>query len=228
MTYVFQVSGDVVRRLREQLDAERPVAGQDWADLPAPAAAEPVQVEEQEVLVEVPARVCPATKSVPQHKDKQDGKGASVSSWISVVYLTHQPGSALVLVDDVTGREFRVAIEPGRLCCWPNARFSHRVDVDMAVAVESAVAIDSAVAADAVAAQVAALANFRCMLGPMAFSQRPGPGLSGKEILTGVRVGSIEGTSLSEKRALSFIWTQAGGCSCATSAASSRRSKRSP
>ena len=110
MTYVFQVSGDVVRRLREQLDAERPVAGQDWADLPAPAAAEPVQVEEQEVLVEVPARVCPATKSVPQHKDKQDGKGASVSSWISVVYLTHQPGSALVLVDDVTGREFRVAM----------------------------------------------------------------------------------------------------------------------
>ena len=157
MTYVFQVSGDVVRRLREQLDAERPVAGQDWADLPAPAAAEPVQVEEQEVLVEVPARVCPATKSVPQHKDKQDGKGAAISRWISVVYLTRQPGSALVLVDDVTGREFRVAIEPGRMCCWPNSRFSHRVDVDLAVV------------AHAVAAESDALASFRCMLGPMAF-----------------------------------------------------------
>ena len=122
-------------------------------------------------MVEVPARVCPASKSVPQHKDKKHGKGAVLSSWICVVYLTDQPGSALVLVDDVTGREFSVAIRPGRMCCWPNARFSHRVDVDPAVA------------AGALAAQVAELASCRCMLGPMAFSQSPGPGSSCKEIV---------------------------------------------
>ena len=55
-----------------------------------------------------------------------------MGSWICVVYLTNQPGSALVLVDDVTGREFLVPVVAGRLCCWPNARFSHRVDVDAA------------------------------------------------------------------------------------------------
>ena len=96
--------------------------------------------EHEEALVGVPARVCPAAKSVPQHKDKADGYGACVSSWICVVYLTRQPGSALVLVDDVSGIESRVAIEPGRLCCWPNARFSHRVDVDATVAAAAAVA----------------------------------------------------------------------------------------
>ena len=175
---VCQVSGGVWRRLREQLEAERTVAGQEsqlagQADLPAQAAAgqEEKQVEEQGP-VEVPARVCPASKSVPQHKDKPDGKGAAVSSWITLVYLTHQPGSALVLVDDVTGCEYRVAIEPGRLVSWPNARFSHRVDVD-----------DVVVAQDAVAAQGAELASFRCMLGPMAFTQAPGPSLSGKQIV---------------------------------------------
>ena len=172
---VCQVSGDVWRRLREQLEAEQTVAGQapqlagqERADL-LPQAAEPrvdEQVDDEQELVEVPARVCPASKSVPQHKDKPDGKGAEVSSWITLVYLTHQPGSALVLVDDVTGREHRVAIEPGRLCCWPNARFSHRVDV-----------------VDAAAAQGTELASFRCMLGPMAFSQAPGPGSSGKQVV---------------------------------------------
>ena len=182
---VCQVSVGVWRRLREQLEAERTVAGQapqlagqesqlaGQADLPAQVAAgqEEEQVEEQGP-VEVPARVCPASKSVPQHKDKPDGKGAAVSSWITLVYLTHQPGSALVLVDDVTGCEYRVAIEPGRLVSWPNARFSHRVDVD-----------DVLVAQDAVPAQGAELASSRCMLGPMAFTQAPGPSLSGKQIV---------------------------------------------
>ena len=83
-------------------------------------------------VTEVPARVCPASKSVPSHKDKPDGKGACVSSWTCVVYLTMHPGTALVLEDDVTGREFRVGVEPGRVCCWPNARFTHRVDADSA------------------------------------------------------------------------------------------------
>ena len=76
--------------------------------------------------------MCPASKSVPSHKDKPDGKGACVSSWTCVVYLTRHPGTALVLTDDVTGREFRVGVEPGRMCCWPNARFTHRVDADSA------------------------------------------------------------------------------------------------
>jgi len=147
-----QVSGDVMRRLREQIDAEGAVEGREPAELAQPPAGQEPQQEEEQELVEVPARVCPASKSVPQHKDKPDGKGAAVGSWICVVYLTNQPGSALVLVDDVTGREFRVPVVAGRLCCWPNARFSHRVDVD---------------AADA------ELASFRSMLGPMAFSHSP-------------------------------------------------------
>ena len=186
---VCQVSGDVIRRLDEQLEGEPAVAGQGGAESPEQVAVESgqggaespeqVAVESQEnreqvledKMVEVPARVCPASKSVPQHKDKKHGKGAVLSSWICVVYLTDQPGSALVLVDDVTGREFSVAIRSGRMCCWPNARFSHRVDVDPAVAGGS------------VAAQLAELASCRCMLGPMAFSQSPGPGSSCKEIV---------------------------------------------
>ena len=176
---VCQVSGDVVRRLREQLDAEEHAAlaghqGHECADPPARAAApaEPGQEVAAELgdeaaaheLVEVPARVCPASKSVPVHKDKPDGRGASLDSWISVVYLTHQPASTLVLVDDLTGREYKVAIEPGRLCCWPNARFSHRVDVDPAAAAAMTVPAAMTDAAD--------LASYRCMLGPMAF-RRP-------------------------------------------------------
>jgi len=117
------------------------------------------------LLAEVPARVCPASKSVPQHKDKPGGKGACVSSWTCVVYLTHHLGSALVLKDDVTGREFRVAIEPGRMCCWPNSRFSHRVDVDAA------------------AAQGTELTGFRYMLGPMAFNKTAGNSPSSDTIL---------------------------------------------
>ena len=116
-------------------------------------------------MAEVPARVCPASKSVPQHKDKPEGKGACVSSWTCVVYLTHHPSSALVLKDDVTGREFRVAIEPGRMCCWPNARFSHRVDVDAAEA------------------QGAEPKGFRYMLGPMALSKTAGSSASNDAIL---------------------------------------------
>ena len=168
---VCEVSADVMRRIREQLDgAEGAVlanrAMDREGDGPAQVEAEQQgekkkkEEEHEEALVGVPARVCPAAKSVPQHKDKADGYGACVSSWICVVYLTRQPGSALVLVDDVSGIESRVAIEPGRLCCWPNARFSHRVDVDA-----------TAAAAAAVAAQGGALGSFRCMLGPMAFGQ---------------------------------------------------------
>ena len=73
---VCQVSGDVMRRLRQQIDAEGAVEGRE-------PAGQPQQEEEQElveVLVEVPARVCPASKSVPQHKDKPDGKGAAVAA----------------------------------------------------------------------------------------------------------------------------------------------------
>ena len=158
---VCQVSADVMRRLKEQLDAEGAVASQHVLDWRSQTEHE----KEHGLLAEVPARVCPASKSVPQHKDKPDGKGACVSSWICVVYLTHHPGSALVLKDDVTSREFRVAIEPGRMCCWPNARFSHRVDVDAAAALG------------------AELTGFRYMLGPMAFSQTAGNIPSNDEIL---------------------------------------------
>ena len=129
---VCQVNADVMRRLKEQLDAEGGAAASqhvvvDWR-------SQTEREKEDGLMAEVPARVCPASKSVPQHKDKPGGKGACVSSWTCVVYLTHHLGSALVLKDDVTGREFRVAIEPGRMCCWPNSRFSHRVDVDAAAA----------------------------------------------------------------------------------------------
>ena len=158
---VCQVSADVMRRLKDQLDAEGAVASQHVLDWRSQTEHE----KEHGLLAEVPARVCPASKSVPQHKDKPDGKGACVSSWICVVYLTHHPGSALVLKDDVTSREFRVAIEPGRMCCWPNARFSHRVDVDAAAALG------------------AELTGFRYMLGPMAFSQTAGNIPSNDEIL---------------------------------------------
>ena len=114
--------------------------------------------------VEVPARVCPASKSVPQHKDKLDGKGVCVSSWICVVYLTRQPDSALVLTDDVTGREFRVTIEPGRMCRWPNARFSHRVDADVDADADAVVTVTRG----------ASPVGFRCMLGPMALHRTAG------------------------------------------------------
>ena len=158
---VCQVSADVMRRLKEQLDAEGAVASQHVVDWRSQTEYE----KEHGLLAEVPARVCPASKSVPQHKDKPEGKGACVSSWTCVVYLTHHPGSALVLKDDVTGREFRVAIEPGRMCCWPNARFSHRVDVDAA---ES---------------QGAEPKGFRYMLGPMALSKTAGSSASNDAIL---------------------------------------------
>ena len=193
---VCQVSADVMRRLREQLiddddDAEEE-AGEEVqeeathrendhrANRPSWDEKEPKRTEREKKeqhehehessTVEVPARVCPASKSVPQHKDKPDGKGVCVSSWICVVYLTRQPGSALVLTDDVTGREFRVKIEPGRMCRWPNARFSHRVDVDADV--------EAAADANAVVTvtRVASLAGFRCMLGPMALHRTAGKG----------------------------------------------------
>jgi hypothetical protein len=44
-----------------------------------------------------------------------------------MVYLTTNPGSGLIPVDDVTGEEHRTDIVAGRLCCWPNIRFSHKV-----------------------------------------------------------------------------------------------------
>jgi hypothetical protein len=165
---VCAVSGDVMRRLRQQLEAEPAVAGQEETAGEETPEEEPTRQEEpagqetaghelagQELAEEetagqettgdvpsavpvqaaaqeqVPARVCPSSKSVPLHKDKDDGKGVCMNNWICVVYLSHQPHSALVLVDDLTGREHRIAIEPGRLCCWPNARFSHRVDVEV-------------------------------------------------------------------------------------------------
>lgn len=192
---VCQVSGDVMRRLQEQLDAEEhSPAGHEWADPkaepPARAAAvEPaVDLDDEAAaaeheLVEVPARVCPASKSVPVHKDKPDGRGAWLDRWISVVYLTRQPASTLVLVDDLTGTEYKVAIEPGRLCCWPNARFSHRVDVDPAA---RATAMTDPVAV----AQAADLASYRCMLGPMAFLQPAGADSGGDELM---RMGGCGG-----------------------------------
>ena len=189
---VCQVSGDVMRRLKEQFDAEvHSPAAHEWTDRkaepPARAAAvepgeEPAVDLDDEVaaaeheLVEVPARVCPASKSVPVHKDKPDGRGASLDSWISVVYLTRQPPSTLVLVDDLTGLEYKIAIEPGRLCCWPNARFSHRVDVDPA-------AIATAMTDQVAVAQAADLASYRCMLGPMAFRQPAGADSGGEELI---------------------------------------------
>ena len=182
---VCQVSADVMRRLREQLDAEEAVESQQYhqqqqdGEEPEQTKLENLRKKEHQLgehelhvhvhessPVEVPARVCPASKSVPQHKDKPDGKGICVSSWICVVYLTNQPDSALVLTDDVTGREFRIAIEPGRMCRWPNARFSHRVDVDADA--------DSVVTVTQGSSQ--SQAGFRCMLGPMALHRTAGTG----------------------------------------------------
>ena len=147
---VCQVSPDVMYRLREQLEGTE-VAVSDTGRVLKEAYGSSMDYLSS---TEVPARVCPASKSVPSHKDKLDGKGACVSSWTCVVYLTRHTGTALVLRDDVTGREFRVAIEPGRVCCWPNARFTHRVDADSA----------------------SEPTGFRYMLGPMAFSQTAGNG----------------------------------------------------
>ena len=140
---VCQVSTDVMYRLREQLEGTEVAVSDTGRTKEAYGSS-----------TEVPARVCPASKSVPSHKDKPDGKGACVSSWTCVVYLTRHQGTALVLTDDVTGREFRVGVEPGRMCCWPNSRFTHRVDADSA----------------------SDPTGFRYMLGPMAFNRTAGNG----------------------------------------------------
>ena len=147
---VCQVSPDVMYRLREQLEGTE-VAVSDTGVIEKEANGSSTDYLSS---TEVPARVCPASKSVPSHKDKPDGKSACVSSWTCVVYLTRHPGTALVLTDDVTGREFRVGVEPGRVCCWPNSRFTHRVDADSA----------------------SDPTGFRYMLGPMAFNRTAGNG----------------------------------------------------
>ena len=84
-----KVSVDTMRRIREHLLAEPGKGGHGGNGGHEKA--------EERQLVEVPARVCPASKHVPLHKDKHDGRGTSVSCWICVVYLNRQPGSTLAV-----------------------------------------------------------------------------------------------------------------------------------
>ena len=84
------------------------------------AAAVPVQERELEPVEPCARGLRPRAC---RHKDKRQ-EGHPAVRLIAVVYLTQQPSSALVLVDDVDGREYRVAIEPGRLCCWPSTLLS--------------------------------------------------------------------------------------------------------
>lgn len=171
---VCQVSADVSQRIRNELDATRDddtsgEGAKNEARVRIDATPGTYPSHETRVsssLVDVPARVCPASESVPQHKDKMDGKGACVSGWICVIYLTKHPDSVLVLTDDVTGREFRISIEPGRLCRWPNARFSHRIDVD-----ENVVEAEESMVVPGTKGCESLGAKCRYMIGPMAFNQ---------------------------------------------------------
>jgi hypothetical protein len=140
-------------------------ASQEPSKEPSTAAVSEAELPSSEPE-EMPARVCPATKSVPLHKDKYYGRGPSVNTWIAVVYLTNNVGSSLVLVDDLTGEEHRIDIVAGRLCCWPNSRFSHKVDAAGAVAQETTTAMmTNAAACDQ---SKRSIDNSRCMLGPVA------------------------------------------------------------